>query len=97
MTYLVIMVVVAAAGILRLWVQQRRQRTRLNSVAQFRTGLDKISGPSPIGRAPADRRPGTPGGRTRLDARPQQLDPIRREAAKKRLEARRAARTGSRD
>jgi hypothetical protein len=87
--YLIIMVVVAAAGIARLWLQQRRQQARLYSVTEFRTGLEKMSPPERsvrVERRPVPRRPAGP-------RKIQPLDPARRAAAKKRLEARRAERT----
>ena len=93
MIYLVIMVVVAAAGISRLWLQQRRQQARLFSVAEFRDGLDKIAAPTPTRVALAERRPPTPRRRPSHPAQP--MDPARRAAAKKRLEERRASRIAS--
>jgi hypothetical protein len=96
--YLFIMVLVAAAGITRLWLQQRKDNTRMNSVDGFREGLERIAGqqrprpqdPRQAARRPA-RRPVAPR-RMTSGLRPQPLDPARREAAKRRIEARRRAR-----
>jgi hypothetical protein len=41
--YLVIMFVVAAAGITRLWLQQRKERSHLDTVDGFRESLESIS------------------------------------------------------
>lgn len=89
MSYLVIMIVVAAAGITRLWLQQRRESAHLNSVDGFRESLEKISDsyPSVVQQTPRTRR--TP---TVSTGRHQPMDPARREAAKRRIEARRRAR-----
>lgn len=46
MIYLVIIVLVAAAGIARLWLLQRRQRQNLSTVDAFWDGLEKISTPT---------------------------------------------------
>ena len=91
MLYLAIFLVVAIAGIGALWVYQRRQRAHLNSVDGFRSSLARVSqGPAlrpRISRA-ASEISRTTDGRERL----QPLDPVRREAARRRLEQRRAAR-----
>lgn len=83
------MVAVAAAGITRLWLQQRRENARLNSVDGFRDSLQKISTPPTRRRRPGVRsqRPAPISHAPRT-----QLDPARREAAKRRIEARRRAR-----
>ena len=111
MVYLVIMFIVAAAGITRLWLQQRKERSHLDSVDGFRESLESIQ---PVYTAPAlTERPGraralrperaaasapTPirhTAPTRRSAIPKHkpLDPERRAAAKRRLEARRKARS----
>jgi hypothetical protein len=41
--YLLIMVLVAGAGIARLWLLQRRQRALLQTVDGFRESLERIS------------------------------------------------------
>ena len=96
MTYLVIMVVVALAGILTLWTQQRREHAHLQTADEFRSSLEHISArPDPrVLRLERGGRsvPQSRGGRVRPAGRPAPLDPARREAAKRRLEARRAAR-----
>jgi hypothetical protein len=84
--YLAIMFVVAAVGMGVLWVQQRRERSHLETVESFQSSMAKIS-------PEADPRPA----RKQRKARPEpsgvanQLDPARREAARRRLEARRRA------
>lgn len=101
MTYLVIMVLLAGAGIFRLWLQQRRERSHLDSVDGFKAGLEAISTPTPrptrvpaATARPRSERPmraaapatnSAPSTSTRTTS----LDPARREAAKRRLEARR--------
>lgn len=92
MLYLFIMVAVAAAGITRLWLQQRRESARLNTVDGFREGLEALSAPK--NRVP-QRTVRTPAARpqvSRSAGGPQPMDPARREAAKRRIEARRRAR-----
>ena len=91
MLYLAIFLVVAMSGIGALWVYQRRQRAHLNSVDGFRSSLERVS-QGPALRPRVSRvAPQTP---RKTDGRPslQPLDPVRREAARRRLEQRRAAR-----
>ena len=86
MIYLAIMFVVAAVGMTVLWVQQRRERSHLETVERFQSSLAKISpeaGPRTSSTRKAARRE-SPGEASRLD-------PARREAARRRLEARRRA------
>ncbi len=91
MIYVMIMLLVAGAGIGSLWVQQRRQRAHLETSESFRTSLEKIaphSTPGPFRRAVrTGRRPAS----RRQVGRPVPLDPERREAARRRVEARRRA------
>lgn len=91
MIYIVILLLVAGAGIGSLWAQQRRQRAHLETAESFRSSLEKIAPhahPGPFRRA---MRAGTrPSGRRPL-GRPVPLDPERREAARARVEARRRA------
>jgi hypothetical protein len=103
MTYLVIMVLLAGAGIFRLWLQQRRERSHLDTVDGFKAGLEAISTPTPRpsrvtpapGRSRSERpmrtaAPATISASNRsISAGSTSLDPARREAAKRRLEARR--------
>ncbi len=87
MIYLAIMFVVAAVGMTVLWVQQRRERSHLETVEHFQSSMAKISpeaGPRPVSTRKAVRRD-APGEANR------RLDPARREAARRRLEARRRA------
>ncbi len=97
MSYLIFMALLAAAAIARLWFQQRKVHSHQQTVDGFQMALTKISEDNPIGRrsrrgtisvSSPSARP-----RPRLERRP--LDPARREAAKRRLEARRRARAGS--
>ncbi len=91
MIYLVIMVAVAAAGITRLWLQQRRESARMNTVDGFRESLERISSQQGHRTERVVNRSSTrPGMRT--TGRPQPMDPARRAAAKRRIEARRRAR-----
>ena len=98
MTYLAIMFLLAGAGILRLWLQQRRERSHIDSVDGFRAGLEAISAPAshvvsrPARSArPKSHRPSETRRPTTADTTTLALDPARREAAKRRLEARRRA------
>ncbi|MGH2751296.1 MAG: hypothetical protein ACRDK3_10585 [Actinomycetota bacterium] len=100
MIYLVILVLAASVSIGRLWMLQRRQRSHLQTVDGFRAGWQALSepvNPAPE-RAPARRRPrrsevprrkATP---RAVHRRTEALDPARRAAAKRRIQARRAAR-----
>ena len=97
MSYLIFMFLLAAAAIARLWMQQRKEQSHQQTVDGFQTALAKISGPHPYARSP---RRGAPAARpsvarVRTGRQPQPLDPARREAAKRRLEARRRARASS--
>ncbi|MDQ3962731.1 MAG: hypothetical protein M3277_02300 [Actinomycetota bacterium] len=89
MTYLIIFMVVTGVGILSLWIHQRRQRSHLGSVDGFRKSLERISsGDIVIADDPVPH----PVGVRRRASRLEPLDPVRREAARRRLEARRAIR-----
>lgn len=91
MIYLGIFLVIAVCGISGLWWSQRQQRMHLRTVGDFRSSMERIStykvaipkGPRERIEAPAQSR-----GRRR----PEPLDPAIREAAKRRLARRRAAR-----
>ena len=104
MIYLVILVLAASVSIGRLWMMQRRQRAHLQTVDGFRSSLQRLSEPATLApirprqparrkmavpRDPAPRRIATP---RMAHRRPEKLDPARRAAAKRRIEARRAAR-----
>ena len=104
MIYLVILVLAASVSIGRLWMMQRRQRSHLQTVDGFRSSLQRLSEPAtlapvrarPAGgsqaavrKNPVPRRIATP---RMAHRRPEKLDPARRAAAKRRIEARRAAR-----
>lgn len=78
MIYLAIIVLVAAAGIARLWLLQHRQRQNLSTVDAFWDGLEKISTPTaglkgldpedaaprsrPVSGGPLESAPVSPGG-----------------------------------
>lgn len=92
MEYLFIFLAVAGTGIAWLWLHQRRQRVRIQSVNGFRDSLRRISSHAvTVGVDPTSdaRTPLVRPGRRRLEP----LDPMRREAARRRLEARRAVRS----
>jgi hypothetical protein len=84
--YLAIMFVVAAVGMTALWVQQRRERSHLDTVERFQSSLAKIS--PEAGHRPARTRKAV---RRESPGEANRLDPARREAARRRLEARRRA------
>ena len=91
MIYVMILLLVAGAALGSLWAQQRRQRAHLETAESFRSSLEKIAPhatPGPFRRAArAGRRPSS----RRQVGRPVPLDPERREAARRRVEARRRA------
>jgi len=104
MIYLVILVLAASVSIGRLSMMQRRQRSHLQTVDGFRSSLQRLSEPATLApiraqqparrkmavrRDPVPRRIATP---RMAHRRPEKLDPARRAAAKRRIEARRAAR-----
>lgn len=89
MMYLAIFVAVSLVGIGSIWWTQRRQIRKVNSVEGFRTSLERISTGSIVStKTSPSVAPRSPSGARR----PTPLDPARREAAKRRLERRRAAR-----
>jgi hypothetical protein len=90
--YLVIMVVIAIAGIGRLWLIQRRHATSLQTVEGFRSSLERLSANSEASFVQSEPRPPrTPDQKDMpvYDPYREPLDPQRRAAAKRRLEARR--------
>ena len=101
--YLLIMLVVAVAGVIRLYLMHRRERSQVSTIDGFRSNLEGIG---------SHTTPRRPVAMTRPEARPRAkrttsaerairrnhpgqyrrhapLDPERRAAAKRRLEARR--------
>jgi hypothetical protein len=86
-TYLVLMVVLAAIGIGRLWLIQKRQQARLGSMDGFKQSLERISGHSGRPGQPAP----VPAQSPEEAVPPTALDPVRREAARARIQARRRA------
>jgi hypothetical protein len=85
-TYLLVMAVAAAAGVLTLWTQQRRKRAHLDTVEDFKHGLKCLSRHTRPQGPGYSRRPKTP---HLTPAHLAPLDPKRRAAARRRLEARR--------
>ena len=109
MPYLVIMLLVAVAGVTRLYLMHRRERSQLDTIDGFRESLDRIGWhASPkrvtarpdiraraVARSTATERTvsrshrATTRSSNRSSGRATRLDPARRAAAKRRLEARR--------
>jgi hypothetical protein len=102
--YLVIIFLVAVMGITRLWLQQRREQTRLDTIEGFSSALEAMSPPTPTpprrpARAPR-RGAGGPQRRIRrrnliqgwFVARPSGAEIERKVVARRRAEARRIAR-----
>ncbi len=88
MVYLGVMVFAAAVGILILWQQQRKDRAHLETVEVFRTSLESLKRHTRPNSPVANRRPPT-APLTPSHLAP--LDPKRRAAAKRRLDARKRA------
>ena len=84
LTLFFIVVAFAAAGILKLWIQQRRERGNVSSIEGFRSSLERLSTPEPAEGicssepTPAERRVDIPRVVTRTDSdRPEgQLSPL---------------------
>jgi hypothetical protein len=70
-TYLVIMVLVAVLGITRLWLQQRREQSQLDTIEGFSSALEAIKPEMPVARPrrARTRRPEEPKGRKARSAR----------------------------
>jgi hypothetical protein len=94
--YLVIILLVAATGITRLWLQQRREQTQMDTIQGFNSALQALSPPTAAPR----RRRRSPQKRIRrrnliqgwFVARPSPAAIERRVVARRRAEARRRAR-----
>jgi hypothetical protein len=91
--YLIIIVLVAAAGIVRLWHQQRRQVSQMDTIEGFSSALEAMA-PKFTRRAAKDSRARRRGGRRRslkgwLIAQPVHARP--RMAVRREIEARRAS------
>ena len=105
LTLFFIVVAFAAAGILKLWIQQRRERGNVSSIDGFRTSLERLStpesadgiwSPDPIveERRADIPRTGARTGSARPESQSSPLTPERRAAAKRRIaDRRRAARS----
>ena len=105
LTLFFIVVAFAAAGILKLWIQQRREKGNVSSIDGFRTSLEKLSTPEPAdgiwspdpiaeGRRVDIPRMGARTGPARPESQSSPLTPERRAAAKRRIaDRRRAARS----
>lgn len=91
MTYLIFLVVLASAAIFRLWITQRRAQAHLSTVHTFQDSLEKIS------TRPARSSRSIPTHSLRPPSRRghRVLEPERRAAAKRRIEARRRAMSAS--
>jgi hypothetical protein len=97
--YLVIVFLVAAMGIARLWLQQRREQSQMDTIQGFNSALQAMSPPMAAAHRPAARSMGRPQRRVRRHgviqgwfvARPTRADIERRVAAHRRAEARRKA------
>jgi cell division protein FtsN len=94
--YLLIMLAVAVVGIGSLLFQQRRQRAHLQTVEGFQESLKAISPEAAPGPFRAARVSRGPARKDKVPGRPIALDPTRRDAARRRLEARRRAQSRSR-
>jgi hypothetical protein len=93
--YLVIMFAVGAVGIGSLFVQQRRERAHMGSVEGFSNALSKIApeaAPGPFRKARPQRRPDP----NRVPGRRVPMTAAQRQAAQRRVEARRRARDAGR-
>ncbi|MGI8774530.1 MAG: hypothetical protein ACR2KQ_05890 [Actinomycetota bacterium] len=91
MTYLIFLVVLASAAILRLWIAQRRAQAHLSTVHNFQDSLEKISvRPVRLPRSVPSHGMRPPSRRGHAA-----LEPERRAAAKRRIEARRRAMSAS--
>ena len=93
MVYLVVIVAIAGAGIGRLWWIQRRHATSLQTVDGFRSSLERLSAQQGLSPdepvASPTVRSSAPRDESAADPYLEPLDPARRAAAKRRLEARR--------
>ena len=103
MPYLMIMLVVGVAGVIRLYLMHRRERTQLSTIDGFRSNLERIGNHTTPRRSVALTRPDVKPRAKRVTSADQAirrshagqyrrhapLDPERRAAAKRRLEARR--------
>jgi hypothetical protein len=91
LVYLAIIVLVAMAGITRLYLQQRRERLSIEKGDGFWAGLERIAvHPDPRATAPIKRRERKPRPKKiGAQSRGSGIDPARRAAAKRRIEQRR--------
>ncbi|MGH2819602.1 MAG: hypothetical protein ACRDJ5_02995 [Actinomycetota bacterium] len=98
MLYLGIMLGVAALGLFRLWLIQRKERRAdWRDIDNLRASLERLSAQPTHTARPTRSERGRSGDLVKRmshagEARLSPLDPARREAAKRRIEARRAAR-----
>jgi hypothetical protein len=103
--YLVIMVLVAVLGIMRLWLQQRREQSQMDTIEGFSSALEAIKPEMGEGRVGeisarrARRSPVAPRSRRTLFSwfvsRPD-IEGARRAEARRRIEARRQAHEAAR-
>ena len=80
MTYLVIIVLVAVLGITRLWLQQRREQSQLDTIEGFSSALEAIKPEMPAARLRRSAEPKKRRGRPAARAR--RAGPHRRSAPK---------------
>ncbi|MFN2594954.1 MAG: hypothetical protein ABR579_08725 [Actinomycetota bacterium] len=85
MIYLLLLVALAGFAIARLWMMQRRQRSHIETVDGFQKSLERLSSSSGFNSRPRTVQPRA----RRVPGHRVTLDPERRAAAKRRLEARR--------
>lgn len=96
MVYLVIIFLVAATGISRLWLQQRREQSQMDTIQGFNSALEAMSPPIAPARRRVSRGPRRMIRRRGLIqgwfvARPTSAEIERRVAAHRKAQARRRA------
>ncbi len=95
MTYLILLLLLGAAGMTRLMIAHRKKQNELQSVEGFRTGLEAISQGTPL-RTPTSAPVGPRRSRTVSGRRDTKgLDAERRAAARQRIQERRSMRAHS--
>ncbi|MEA2477630.1 MAG: hypothetical protein QOF16_1388 [Actinomycetota bacterium] len=85
MIYLLLLAAIAGVAIARLWIMQRRERSHLETVDGFQKSLERLSSSPGLSGRPRSVQPRVRRGPSHRPT----LDPERRAAAKRRLEARR--------
>lgn len=98
MSYLIFFLLTAFLGIGWLWFHQKRQRATMDTVDGFRASLERLSEHSvaipdredQVNILDRQDEEHAPSGSQSSSRRPEPLDPVRREAARRRLQARRS-------